>query len=236
LKEKLKLLLQLQAVDAKNEQLEKAKELILEDIDALKERVNEKESELSGVKREYEEVTKEKVENEGMFESEVEVVNKYQAQLYDVKTNKEYTALLHEIEEKTKENSIREEKVLELMERMERLSDGIKGIEEAIKKELVDIGKKEQEGRGKIGSIDQEIERWMGERKAIVAQVDVELVERYERVRKNRHGLALVPVKDETCQGCFVELPPQVINDLMKGDKLMVCERCSRMLCWPDWE
>ena len=52
----------------------------------------------------------------------------------------------------------------------------------------------------------------------------------HERILKNKDGLAVVPVTDGSCQGCFGMMPAQVINEIRMKDKIVMCENCARML------
>ena len=90
----------------------------------------------------------------------------------------------------------------------------------------------EEEDRKRIAELEKELSRCLEQRGSTASKVDAGLLSMYERIRKAKDGLAFVLVKGSTCQGCFMELPPQVVNELMKGDKIVTCERCSRLLYW----
>ena len=67
-------------------------------------------------------------------------------------------------------------------------------------------------------------------RSELAARVDPKSLSKYERLLKNKDGLAIVPISNEACQGCFRILPPQVINEIRMKEGLVVCDSCARIL------
>jgi len=70
--------------------------------------------------------------------------------------------------------------------------------------------------------------------KQIVPEIDKKILASYERILKGKDGMALAAVHDYSCQGCFINLPPQVINEIKKHDHLVICESCARILYLED--
>ena len=69
-----------------------------------------------------------------------------------------------------------------------------------------------------------------GERATLTQQVEPSILGKYERILANKDGLAMVRVEDEACQGCYMNVPPQVINEIKMAKGLVVCGNCSRIL------
>ena len=78
--------------------------------------------------------------------------------------------------------------------------------------------------------IEVKLAEFQEKRKAILPMIDKETLARYERILHGKNGLALVPVRGDNCGGCFVHLPPQVINEIRIKEQIIYCERCARML------
>ena len=162
--------------------------------------------------------------------SKEQQIKKLQTQTYQVKTNREYSALQLEIEGFKADKSVFEEEILKLMEEV----DQAKGQTASEKEQL-----KAQEGELKIrlDQIEQEsrkiksaIEQLQGARAALVPKVDPKVLSQYERILEHKEGSALVPVRGNSCSGCNMLLPPQAINEVMMNTRLIPCESCARIL------
>ena len=155
--------------------------------------------------------------------------SKYKTQLMDVKTNKEYTAMLHEIE--TVERDIRgiEDQILVEMERAEALALDVKR-EEAEFKGVEDRHKSEARALDERSrALTAEAEKLGVERDRVAATVSEDLRERFERIAKKR-GSGVAEAKDGTCQECHVKLRLQLYSDLKRNEAIIECPACSRIL------
>ncbi len=155
--------------------------------------------------------------------------SKYKGQLMEVKTNKEYTAMLHEIEAVEREIRALEDQVLEEMEKAEGLAADVKREEAAFK--LVEQGAAGERNdlAGREAKLSAEAARLRTERDAVLATVPEEERTLYQRVAKLR-GTAVAEARDGECQTCHMRLRLQVWVELRQGDGLFQCESCSRIL------
>ena len=155
--------------------------------------------------------------------------SKYKGQLMEVKTNKEYTAMLHEIETVEREIRSREDQILAEMEQAEGLSAEVKREEGLFKAE-------EERGKAEIRALDERRKaleaRVVGlaeERDAAAAKVSPPLLELFKRVAKAR-GDAVAEARDETCVACHVRLRPQMFMEVKRNAEVMQCPSCGRVL------
>jgi predicted nucleic acid-binding Zn-ribbon protein len=155
--------------------------------------------------------------------------SKYKGQLMDVKTNKEYTAMLHEIEAVERDIRSREDQILEEMERMETLAQDVKReegeyrtIEAEARKERAEVDARETKLKGEARSA-------AGERDAALASVPEDVRARYERIARLR-GTGVAEAKDGVCQTCHVKLRVQVWVEVRKNESVVECDSCSRIL------
>lgn len=168
-------------------------------------------------------------------------VSKYQTELAnlqkrmrDIKTNKEYDALVREIDVRKAAVSQTEEKALQLMSETEDLKKDIATLKdklETIKKHSA----AELEGlRKELEAIGVKVRSKMDDRKSKASRLDRQALAIYERVRKGRGGHAVVRVTQSrpACSGCFKTLPPQRIQELKRGDQIITCQNCGRILIW----
>ena len=167
---------------------------------------------------------------EGDLQSIEAKIGKYQAQLMEVKTNKEYTAMLHEIDAAKGERDGIDTRILQAMEAADELEAGIKKKEAALAQEIKQVqaeqallvgDQKEMEGKR------QDLE---ARRRAIEAEITPELVAEFVRIARSRGGLAVARVVNGLCQGCSVRLQPSVVQQIRRDDGIFHCYSCKRFL------
>jgi predicted nucleic acid-binding Zn-ribbon protein len=155
--------------------------------------------------------------------------SKYKGQLMEVKTNKEYTAVLHEIEGVEREIRAREDQILAEMERAENLAAEVKH-EEALFKTVEEKGRAEEKALdAKAAQLQAEAKRLTEERDRAVASVPEEALELFQRVAKLR-GAAVSAAEAAMCTLCHVKLRPQMWVDIKKNEEILQCPACSRIL------
>ncbi|HKC12478.1 MAG TPA: C4-type zinc ribbon domain-containing protein [Vicinamibacteria bacterium] len=155
--------------------------------------------------------------------------SKYKGQLMEVKTNKEYTAVLHEIENVEREIRALEDQILLEMEQAESLAAELKR-EEGLFKAAQEEGQAEAralEARARI--LEGEAGKLGGERDAIAATIPADALALFQRVARLR-GAGVAEARDGMCQLCHVKLRPQMYVDLKKNEGIMQCPACSRIL------
>ena len=170
-------------------------------------------------------------------EKDLEVANvkrqKLEARLYEVKTNKEYSAVLLEIEEAKQEKAKTEEDILTLMEMQERLGVEIKDAEQRFKTREEQARQDEAVVRKKLSAVEQELHGQRTERQARAKALPAGLLASYDRISRARGGVAVADVTSAAvCGGCRVSIRPQAMQELRSAAGLMVCESCGRYLYW----
>lgn len=162
--------------------------------------------------------------------SQEQQIKKLQMQLYQVKTNKEYSALQLEIEGHKADKSVLEEEILKLMEEVDRAKGQVASEKEQTRVQegelKIHLDQIEQESRTTQGSIEQ----LQAARAYLVPKVDSKMLSQYERILERKEGIALVPVRGNACGGCHMVLPPQAINEVQMSTRLIPCESCARIL------
>lgn len=157
---------------------------------------------------------------------------KSQIKLNGIKSNKEYTAVLKEIDDLGKEKNKKEDQILQIMEEIEEVNrecDDIKHEQEKHKKEF-EAEKKDIEEELLV--LDREAEELEKQRSEYLKDVDADLFKKYDFMRAHRGGIAIGAVIDGICQSCHLEIPPQKFNELIKCDAIMSCPHCNRFIYW----
>lgn len=157
-------------------------------------------------------------------------LSKYKEQLMAVKTNKEYTAMQHEIA--TAEGLVRshEDRLLDLMEISEQEAADLSAAEAAMKTEQAEISKAQKALDIEKGTQDAELQRLTAEREQVAASVSREAMAIYIRVAHGRRGIALAEARDGLCVVCHVRMRPQTFNEVRRNDGIHQCESCTRIL------
>ena len=227
----IKLLAELQFFDSTIQRLTKEKDTVPSEIMELRGQIEKIQKEIAESEKTFEELRSERRKKERQIDEKIEVLNKYRTQRAQVKTNEEYSALLKEIQDVEKEKFELEESILIFMEHMDGLSGMLTEKKVVVAKYREELASLEEKNKRRVAKLEREILTHLDQRNSIAANVTADLFSRYEKVRQAKRGLAFVDVKSNACQGCFMELPPQVISELMEG-KIRTCERCSRLLYW----
>jgi predicted nucleic acid-binding Zn-ribbon protein len=230
LKEQIKLLVEVQGLDSHIFKLKDDMDGIPVRIKVIEGSFREKTANLKRMEDSLKQLQVKRKEREVDLETKEGAIKKYQSQLYQVKTNKEYAALQEEIERARADNSLVEEDIIKILDQIDADNREIAKEKDFIKKEEQGLNdeKKKLEWEGQ--SIKEEIDKIETQRKELASKVEKNILARYEKILKNRDGLAVVPVAGDSCQGCFRRLPPQVINEIMMGSDIIVCENCTRIL------
>jgi predicted nucleic acid-binding Zn-ribbon protein len=205
---------QIEAIQAALAEARKLVETVKGKIDATRKelRVREKDLEVANVKRQ-----------------------KLEARLYEVKTNKEYSAVLLEIEEAKQEKAKTEEDILGLMEMQERLGAEIKDAEQRFKAREEQARQDEAVVSRKLAVVQQELDALRIERRTHAKELPPGLLASYERISRARGGVAVAAVSvAAVCGGCRVSIRPQAMQELRSATGLMVCESCGRYLYWQE--
>jgi len=156
---------------------------------------------------------------------------KLEAKLYEVKTNKEYSAALAEIEGAKVEKNRVEEEILGLMELQERL--GREAVEGDAKLRPLEAEAKVQEAAAaeELRALEADLEVARTERESVARDVPRDILVQYGRLLKVRGGLAVALVgSNGICSGCRVTLTPQRFNEVRQSSQIFVCENCGRFL------
>jgi uncharacterized protein len=147
-----------------------------------------------------------------------------------VKTNVEYTALLHEIATAKGEKDAIEERILVLMEEADGVTADLRAADAALAEATRD-GEKQRAGLAEEArTLGADLERLARERAAEAAHIDPSLLAKYDQILRQRRGLAVVPMTGEVCSACFVRLRPHIAQLVRRNDEIVPCESCQRIL------
>jgi len=234
LKTQLSELIKLQQIDSDIYSLTKEKNIKPEEIKAIEAQFAEKKKTLADLEKALLDLQKQRKDKEGELATREEATKKLQTQLYSLKTNKEYQTMLTQIQDSKADASVIEDKILQLFDTADKASKDIDKEKGRLKEEEKVFAAKKQEVEKRIKEIDERLLTLGAQRKQIAPSIDAKILTQYERILANRDGLAIVGVKDNSCLGCNMHVPPQVINLIRMYEHIITCEMCNRILYIPD--
>lgn len=229
-------LIELQNKDSAIDALQKHLDAAPAEIKALNDTFEERKKAMDTAKQELVNLQVEKKENELKIAEKDEAVRKHQRELNMVKENSAFKALLTEIENDKKEKDDIETVILELLEKVDKVSAQDKALKAEVKNLEETKNTRVKQLEAGILSMREQIEAAKIERAAFASQIGAEVMEQYEFIRSQKQGLAIAKVHEDpaggkiSCGGCNISLTPQKAVDVKRRDVLGICDNCGRML------
>lgn len=230
----LKDLLELQRLDLKIEAYRERELEIPKQKNKFKITRERLDAELKGSDQRVKDLQVEQRACEGDIQQKQLNIKKYEGQLLAVKKNEEYQALLHEIDILKKQIGVKEERILTIMLDIDTAKSTLDEDKKRIAAELKVIDSECAIIDAELAEAVKERQTLEAQRIPLIKQIDALLLSRYDRIRKaKKSGPAVVVMRNESCSGCNMKILPQVVNELLAGDKPHACPHCGRLLYHP---
>jgi predicted nucleic acid-binding Zn-ribbon protein len=231
MKEQLKLLAELQRHDARIQELEGMVKVWPQKLEAMSADLRRVEALLARERDQLDETESWRRRQEEEMRSEEAQVLKAKQKSSLVKNAKEFMANERELQATRKLAQEREEEVL-------KLSGAVEGAKKSISQHEADfvalqahVAEEQKTAEVKVAELQAQIAEERKLRETAAARVRPDVLKKYASI-KMRRGLAMVPVKNGTCQGCNMNIPPQLFNMLQRGTSIEVCGNCNRIIYW----
>ena len=230
LKSQISQLVHLQTIDSEIYVLKNEKELKPKEIQAIDAAFEEKKKHLAALEQTLLSFQKQRKDKELELASKEESAKKLETQLYQLKTNKEYQAMMQQIQDAKADASVIEDQILGLLEQADKIKNDSSQEKQRLQEEEKVAEGQKRHIQDRLKEIDERIAQLEAQRKQITPALDKKILTQYERILLNRDGLAIVSVKDNSCGGCNMLVPPQVINLIRMYERIITCEVCNRIL------
>jgi len=232
LKDKLLVLIQLQECDNRIAKVLQAKELAPLRIQKLEDELRTVENQFKADEDQLEAFRKDRRQLEREIQELDAKIEKSSAKLTQIKSNKEYTAALKEIDDIKTIKFQTEEKAIQMMETAEELERKCRGHKETLKT-LKDQSEKDKDAvKTELLGLEKDLDALQKERRQLCCDFDQGLLKKYGFLRERKGGLAISSVVTGVCQTCHMGIPPQKFNELIRGNDLMTCPHCNRIIYW----
>lgn len=227
----LQRLQELQVLDSRVAGLERKLEAIPARIQTIRDELQQAKASVDALRAKLDGARKDIRTKEKELEYQAAQRKKLEAKLYEVKTNKEYSAVLAEIESAKVEKDRIEEEILALMELQERLGREVVEADARLRPQEAEAKVQEAAATEELRALEVDVEAARSERESVVRDVPRDLLAQYARLLKGRAGLAVALVgSNGICSGCRVTLTPQRFNEVRQSSQILVCENCGRFL------
>jgi uncharacterized protein len=223
-------LVELQSIDNRVSSLDKEIAGEYGELEKRQRDIEERKASITKLQEKLGASDKRRRELEAEVEDELARIKERQTKLMNVQTNREYQSLLKEIEDSKRNNKQREEELVLLMEQIESLQQKL-GEETTLceSKEGL-LGEEQQKTEKHAAALNEKKAKVAKVRQEKAEEVPAALLKKYELLRERRNGTALAPVNGGVCRGCNMNIPPQLFIELQKGEQLLACPTCNRLM------
>jgi predicted nucleic acid-binding Zn-ribbon protein len=233
LRDQLRRLEDLQQHDAKIQELENALKAIPAKLAATQNDLARVEAMLGSERQALTDTERYYSEQKGLVGDDEQQVAGAKHKLSQAKNSKEYMAAQREIEQRRESLAAREVEINKLVEAMDAKKKLLTDRSTDVQALRDSIAKDGEAARARMSDIEGKIADLRREREQLANAVKPEVLKRYGSIRMRR-GLAVVSVKNGTCQGCNMNIPPQLYNVLQRGQTIETCPSCHRIIYWEE--
>lgn len=190
------------------------------------------ETELGSQRQELEDLQRERRETEAEMADLEEGIKASRQRLLAIKKGLEYKAMIKEIAFKEDQRDQQETRVLELMEAIEAQNQLIAEQQEKLESRKESLHRRESEVSAQIEQLQKRASTLESQRQVLREDLPATLLKRYEFISQRKNGGAIAEVREGVCQGCHLNILPQQFIDLQKGEEILQCPHCQRILYW----
>lgn len=230
LQAQIEILASLQTVDREIREQTSRKQRLLDELRVTEQQIQAKKSEINALNAIYAEKEKSRGEKDRVFLDEGKKAMDKRMRMNRIKNVKELQALQREIEQMRQTNGELEEDLIKVMQDIDAIKAQIQTKESEMAAMQEEWQNKQNELQVEISGIDAAVSEAATRRQSIASQVTGDLISRYELIFSRRGGTAVVEVAAGICQGCYMNLPPQLWNEIIRNEKVHLCPSCQRIL------
>ncbi|NGX28828.1 MAG: hypothetical protein K940chlam1_01016 [Candidatus Anoxychlamydiales bacterium] len=230
----LKRILEIQDFDMKMLRLMRVKKERLNELGHIAALRRDLKTQRQEKKIEIEELSTNIMAQENKISEIKEKLKKLDAKQSAIKKVEEFNALTQEMSTLERERVATERSTSDLIDKKNIEEE----ILEKIKQSLVSSEKSskalEEEIVSNINLINTEGKDLKEKREVLSKDADLDVLKIYEKLLRNKKDRVIVPMENRTCSGCHIALTAQHENSVRKGERLIFCEHCSRILFWQE--
>lgn len=159
-------------------------------------------------------------------------IKKSKNKLMQVENTREYHAMMREMDSMEKINRNREEEKITLLEELQRQNDALEAIDDKFNKSREEFEEKQAQLDDIMQSARKELDELAEKRMQVGRKIPKPVFMRYEFIRNRLEHPVIVSVRGGICSGCNISIPPQSFIELQKGQQILSCPNCQRLIFW----
>lgn len=230
MKNRLEMLEQLQEIDLLLDSLKNSQNGLHIEINGIDHELDTARAELAALETRAAEIEKDKVELEISLATEHENIQRSESHMKEIKTNKEFQAIGREISAARKQTAELEEQILQMIGQIDELNSNISARSASLAEMEQHVAQRRQQKLAEVEAVQKDVDADITRREVITKTIPASLLKRYDTLRSQRRGQAIAIARDGYCLGCNMNLPPQLYNSLFRGDEMISCPHCQRVL------
>src|SRR6056297_60474 len=226
----MNLLRDLQEIDQEISTIETTRSGYEQELSVFAEQTAEIQAMLDQLNTEVDQLRLDEAQIEQELQKQRDNVTRVEARLPAIQTQKEYVAVLKEIDVAKKANKDLEEQLQNKRKEIAVLVEDQQEKQASLDAISENVGARGSELDKLLSESGKQLEQHIRNREKVAADVPKSLLRKYQGLFKRRNGMALAVARNGACLGCNMQLPPQLFNQLLQGADLQTCPRCNRML------
>ncbi len=225
-------LIVLQKVDDEMIQLEKTLQEAPEKVNSIQEKLDQQKKQQAELNEKIALLQEQDHKLHREIEDDNDKIKKSKNKLMMVENSREYHAIMREMDNLEKTNRMREEEKIALGEDLATQNSLLETINNEISKLEKELETTKQNLEEQLNIANNRLEELKAERKKAKQDIPKPILSRYEFIRSRLNNPVIVPVENGVCTGCYISIPPQVYIELQKGEQILSCPNCQRLIFW----
>ncbi len=227
----IKLLERIQKIDLEIKAIEEEEKTYNDNIERFSSEIKGSEASIQALSAETETLSAERRGAEEKIRESSEKITKDESRISTIKNTKELNALTKEINAANKARKLNEQEKAGLDSKIDDKKGLLSAKEGEVREKTEALKRLMEEAKDKKAAWTDEVGKKLELRNSFTAELPPGVLKKYENIRLKRGGLGIALVKNETCQGCYIHIPPQVYILLRRGtEELLTCPHCHRIL------
>jgi hypothetical protein len=232
-KDQINILVRLQTIEIESRRIEAQIGAVSQRYEHLDRRLSAFETAIDEEEERIETLQKKYRSDDAELQTSLSLISKSKEKSRSVKTNKEYQSFLKEIEDLQAKISQAEDEMLECLEQIEGGEALVISKKEEYGQFLDEVSREKEKISAEADEWEQKLVQFESDRIEVSAKADPKILSQFHKVKESLGGgLTIVPVNNAVCQGCNVNIPPQMYNELQRLDRLRFCPNCQRIIYW----
>ncbi len=230
--EQIRQLVALQHVDDGIHAVQAEMEAAPKEMQALQKRFNTQDAQRSYILDRLQHVQEQQKRLEMEIQEDESRLDNSKNKLMQVENEREYQAMLREMNSMEMQNRSRAEERMALQEERSLQESNLHTVEEAWAELKAELDHQQKNMEKRLGEAKAKLEALEKQRAEVSSLISAPVLSRYEFIRDRLRHPVIVPVEDGICSGCHIAIPPQFFIDLQRGSHIMSCPNCQRLMYW----